>query len=908
MKKIGLATLAGCIIVAGVIAGLAWSGDRSLLITALLTALLVCGLLLMITPTMMFVRKIFWRVKKLQNRKALQPSSAKEIASYESETSSDLPLMSSTRERFINSFLVQTAMELPSSNGSRHYTKIPLTVGIITDEYMFNFYRDVFEKTVYLSPSNFQRELSSHEFDAVLFVTCWRGMYDDEWRGMSFRERPKAALEAIIGHCKANEVPLVFQSIEDPSNFDHFLDLAKQFDYVFTSDSDCVDRYKSELGHDNVYYGEYGANPIVNNPVGSQRHNFQSVFFAGSYPERYPERTKDMETMFDSVLANPRTDTPLLIVDRNYGSGSFEFPDRFRPYTIGPFSHEVLQRIHKLFAYSANFNSIKSSPTMCAMRVYELQAQGKPMLTNYAMSVFNKFPNLKIVPFETDLAGIFSEDSLHDADVMAQQSLNDIMTARNSFEIAGKMMETIGLSGATARPSKILVIVNSDDPDFLEVVRSQKDVDVEIAFDGDSYSDLAEFGYVARMSNKHDYSPTYLIGRLNAFKYTDVDFVTQLAHYDAHNFIPGPVHEFTSYADKVDFTMAATDSDESVNFVLSGQGSLQGNGYAVDPYQVNYWKYREQRNKASESTREPKLSVIVPVYNNGAYLEAKAIASLKANRLWSEMEILLVDDGSTDTETINTCNRLVRTYPHISLYSFNDGGSGSASRPRNKGIELATAPLVTFLDPDNEISTGGYDTLVSHLTAQESQGAPVDFVSGFQVKVAATAGTTGLHARDSVRIVDDSKAEFFERGKFPVVSTQAAVIKKSLLLDNDITFVESAAGQDTLFGWEVLLHAERAAFVDDAYLIYYAERADSVTNEVSVRFFEKFLINEREQVAVLRSHDLLDVYKEKHLPNFVRNWYLLKLAQVPESEQVTAKETIEQITALYGHTITDFTD
>ena len=66
------------------------------------------------------------------------------------------------------------------------------------------------------------------------------------------------------------------------------------------------------------------------------------------------------------------------------------------------------------------------------------------------------------------------------------------------------------------------------------------------------------------------------------------------------------------------------------------------------------------------------------------------------------MEILLIDDGSTDEETINTISDIKNKYTNVRTYSFTDGGSGTASRPRNKGIELATAKYVTYLDPDNE--------------------------------------------------------------------------------------------------------------------------------------------------------------------------------------------------------------
>src|SRR5699024_197304 len=181
--------------------------------------------------------------------------------------------------------------------------------------------------------------------------------------------------------------------------------------------------------------------------------------------------------------------------------------------------------------------------------------------------------------------------------------------------------------------------------------------------------------------------------------------------------------------------------------------------------------------------------------------------------------------------------------------------------PRNKGIELAEAELVTFLDPDNEISPHGYDNLVGTYQSLAEQGKGVDLVSGYQVKIGESVSFTGRHASGDVRIVDSGKREFFDLGKFPVVSTQASVIRKSLLIAERITFVEKAAGQDTLYGWEVLGKASRSAFVDSAYILYFAEREGSVTNVLDPQYFWKCLELEKVQVPVLKGMEIFDAYK-----------------------------------------------
>ena len=264
---------------------------------------------------------------------------------------------------------------VPVSNGSSYGGILPLNVAIVTDEFMYNFYRGAFAELHYLSPTNFEEVLSSQRIDAFLFVTCWNGLHNDEWRGLRYRERPASALENIIEHCRENEIKTIFQSIEDPSNFDNFIEIAKLFECVFTADADIIPKYAEYLNHERVYYGEYGANPLLNNPIGCRRPMINGAFFAGSYPKRYAERCADMEIIFSSVA---NADVSLVIADRNYNSGQSEL---VFPKLVAPSCHsEVLSRDpavgSQAFRYNINRNSIKHSSTMCAMRVSRTSGAG----------------------------------------------------------------------------------------------------------------------------------------------------------------------------------------------------------------------------------------------------------------------------------------------------------------------------------------------------------------------------------------------------------------------------------------------------------------------------------------------------------------------------------------------------
>lgn len=102
-----------------------------------------------------------------------------------------------------------------------------------------------------------------------------------------------------------------------------------------------------------------------------------------------------------------------------------------------------------------------------------------------------------------------------------------------------------------------------------------------------------------------------------------------------------------------------------------------------------------------------KLSVIVPVYNTSAYLE-KCVHSITA-QTYSELEIILVDDGSTDRAG-TICDQLASEDARISVIHKKNGGLSSA---RNIGLDIARGDYITFVDSDDYLSKDMYEALFS---------------------------------------------------------------------------------------------------------------------------------------------------------------------------------------------------
>lgn len=99
------------------------------------------------------------------------------------------------------------------------------------------------------------------------------------------------------------------------------------------------------------------------------------------------------------------------------------------------------------------------------------------------------------------------------------------------------------------------------------------------------------------------------------------------------------------------------------------------------------------------------ISVVVPVYNVRDYL-TRCVRSLQA-QTYEQLEILLVDDGSTDG-TGELCDALAKEDERIRVFHKPNGGSSSA---RNLGIEMATGSYLGFVDSDDYVDADMYEKL-----------------------------------------------------------------------------------------------------------------------------------------------------------------------------------------------------
>jgi glycosyltransferase involved in cell wall biosynthesis len=121
------------------------------------------------------------------------------------------------------------------------------------------------------------------------------------------------------------------------------------------------------------------------------------------------------------------------------------------------------------------------------------------------------------------------------------------------------------------------------------------------------------------------------------------------------------------------------------------------------------------------SSECPLISLIVPVYNISKHLE-RCITSI-INQSYKHIEIILVDDGSTDTSG-QICDRYREKDSRITVvHQTNKGLSGA----RNAGLSIMRGDYVGFVDGDDFIDTFMYETLLKAIIAHEADVVQTGF-------------------------------------------------------------------------------------------------------------------------------------------------------------------------------------
>lgn len=319
-------------------------------------------------------------------------------------------------------------------------------------------------------------------------------------------------------------------------------------------------------------------------------------------------------------------------------------------------------------------------------------------------------------------------------------------------------------------------------------------------------------------------------------------------------------------------------------------------------------------NKPSFGVLEDRdLTIVIPVFNNGRHLLFKGLQSLWRESIQDAAVVQIVDDGSTDAETLHILELLESSSRFPSILRLAEGGSGSAAKPRNVALDQVRTRYVTFLDPDDEQMGRGYHQLLKEVVESQSDITIGNTVvrRGGRVWVGNVPNVEkglkqlGLNpdSRGRYYLGNDNR-ELLKAIDFQPFSIQATIAKTDFLNQFGLRQAEGAFGEDSLFSLKMLYAAQSVSFVRSSIFVYNAEVPGSAVNSISIRFFEKSLLAEKEQVEWLDSLGLRSEYASRRFMKMLKVWYLQKVNELAVEQRRKGLEIIHSIAELYGRDVT----
>ena len=274
-----------------------------------------------------------------------------------------------------------------------------------------------------------------------------------------------------------------------------------------------------------------------------------------------------------------------------------------------------------------------------------------------------------------------------------------------------------------------------------------------------------------------------------------------------------------------------------------------------------------------------KFSVIIPVYNVKEYLSVCVNSVL--SQIYDNFEIILVDDGSTDDSFI-LCDEYQNQDRRIKTVHKNNGGLSSA---RNCGIRYANGDYIIFLDSDDY-----WNDKKALSTIAEIINRNVDLVCFGYREYVDGQGDNGVGIDFTVYNQQltskyDILSEMLAKGIY-VSSACCKVVRRSLILDNELFFKEGITSEDIDWSARLLKCVNSVAVFPESFYCY-RQRNSSIVHNIKYENIE--ILTDNIIRCVELSEDILEDELKVIYFNYVAYQFItfLKLTLLCEDDSRT---------------------
>lgn len=211
-------------------------------------------------------------------------------------------------------------------------------------------------------------------------------------------------------------------------------------------------------------------------------------------------------------------------------------------------------------------------------------------------------------------------------------------------------------------------------------------------------------------------------------------------------------------------------------------------------------------------TNEFLISVIVPAYNAAIYIE-KCVESI-CNQSYSNIEVILIDDGSTDSSG-KICDHYAEKDGRVKVVHKNNGGVSSA---RNVGIEIATGDFLMFVDSDDSMELNAVAILMDVISNSDD----IDFIVSSYFDVYSDNERKIKKIVEHDIEIDEQELNSFCSDNYLMFTTPwAKLYKTKIISDNGLRFDETVKyGEDMIFNMQYLKHTKHIKLINSPIYNY----------------------------------------------------------------------------------------
>lgn len=253
----------------------------------------------------------------------------------------------------------------------------------------------------------------------------------------------------------------------------------------------------------------------------------------------------------------------------------------------------------------------------------------------------------------------------------------------------------------------------------------------------------------------------------------------------------------------------------------------------------------------------PKVSIIIPIYNPGEYF-IKCLDSV-INQTLSEIEVICIDDGSTD-DSKNILDEYSKKDNRFKIFYQENQGAGST---RNNGVDKATGEYILFLDADDWIECDTCEKLYN-----QAKNLDVDLVLFDTIWYYENNNELIKYFEDNEFNHDYNsyvftKSEIYEK----IVDPSLGVIwskfyKTSFLKDNNIKFSTYKIYNDVSFHFKTMLLANKISYCPHVFYHYMKIGQPSLQTSYRWGKYEQLWADVMMEVrGFLMEHDLMKEFK-----------------------------------------------